>query len=173
MILEMHIVQQVMFGKVGLDLFDRRLSRQDLLGQIQEGNDWKFVNALLLFKHALKNALIPVVTIVGESLVFVAFMFLVVKPLLARHLPRWYERAAEQTTLMQYKVQERKENNQSDFLPHHLQRVLVISCVFRNAEGLRVHSFVDRDNASEGKVIQNFFNAVDKHVPQLVSWNGR
>jgi len=69
-------------------------------------------------------------------------------------------------------VQERKDNGQSDFMPHHLQRVLVISCVFRNAEGLRVHSFVDRDDASEGRVIQNFFNAVDKHVPQLVSWNG-
>ena len=26
--------------------------------------------------------------------------------------------------------------------------------VFRNAEGLRVHSFVDRDGASEGKVVQ-------------------
>ena len=69
-------------------------------------------------------------------------------------------------------LQERKDANQSDFMPLHLQRVLVISCVFRNAEGLRVHSFVDRDNASEGKVIQNFFNALDKHVPQLVSWNG-
>jgi 3'-5' exonuclease len=69
-------------------------------------------------------------------------------------------------------LKERKDNNQSDFLPHHLQRVLVISCVFRNADGLRVHSFVDRDNASEGKVIQTFFNALDKHVPQLVSWNG-
>ncbi|GAB3761331.1 3'-5' exonuclease [Ramlibacter monticola] len=69
-------------------------------------------------------------------------------------------------------LQERKDANQSDFMPLHLQRILVISCVFRNAEGLRVHSFVDRDNASEGRVIQNFFNALDKHVPQLVSWNG-
>jgi predicted PolB exonuclease-like 3'-5' exonuclease len=69
-------------------------------------------------------------------------------------------------------LQERKDNNQSDFMPLHLQRILVISCVFRNAEGLRVHSFVDRDNASEGKVVQNFFNALDKHTPQLVSWNG-
>ena len=68
--------------------------------------------------------------------------------------------------------QERKDKGQSDFMPLHLQRVLVISCVFRNAEGLRVHSFVDRDNASEGKVIQTFFNTLEKHVPQLVSWNG-
>ncbi|HYE40246.1 MAG TPA: 3'-5' exonuclease [Ramlibacter sp.] len=69
-------------------------------------------------------------------------------------------------------LQERKDANQSDFMPLHLQRILVISCVFRNAEGLRVHSFVDRDDRSEGRVVQNFFNAVDKHTPQLVSWNG-
>ncbi|WP_048438825.1 3'-5' exonuclease [Caenimonas sp. SL110] len=67
---------------------------------------------------------------------------------------------------------ERKERGQSDFTPLHLQRVLVISCVFRNADGLKVHSFVDRDDASEGKVIQTFFNTLEKHVPQLVSWNG-
>ncbi|MBL0917668.1 MAG: 3'-5' exonuclease [Hydrogenophaga sp.] len=67
---------------------------------------------------------------------------------------------------------ERKEKGQSDFMPLHLQRILVISCVFRNAEGLRIHSFVDRDGASEGKVIQNFFHSIEKHVPQLVSWNG-
>src|SRR4030095_9878711 len=68
--------------------------------------------------------------------------------------------------------EERANDGKSDFMPLHLQRALVISCVFRNAEGLRVHSFVDRDNASEGKVIQSFFNAVEKHMPQLVSWNG-
>jgi len=70
---------------------------------------------------------------------------------------------------------ERAEAGRSDFLPHHLQRVLVISCVFRNAEGLRVHSFVDREPegvSQEGKLIQTFFNTLEKHVPQLVSWNG-
>ena len=69
-------------------------------------------------------------------------------------------------------LQERKEKGQSDFTPLHLQRVLVISCVFRNAEGLKVHSFVDRDGASEGKVIQTFFKTVEQKQPQLVSWNG-
>ncbi|HEX5736992.1 MAG TPA: 3'-5' exonuclease [Hydrogenophaga sp.] len=67
---------------------------------------------------------------------------------------------------------ERKEKGQSDFMPLHLQRILVISVVFRNSEGLRIHSFVDRDGQSEGKVVQTFFNAVEKHTPQLVSWNG-
>ncbi|AOS78938.1 MULTISPECIES: 3'-5' exonuclease [Hydrogenophaga] len=69
-------------------------------------------------------------------------------------------------------VAERKEKGQSDFMPLYLQRVLVISCVFRNAEGLRIHSFVDKDCQSEGRVIQSFFQAIEKHVPQLVSWNG-
>jgi hypothetical protein len=67
---------------------------------------------------------------------------------------------------------ERKEKGQSDFMPLHLQRVLCISVVFRNSEGLRIHSFVDRDDQSEGKVVQTFFHAVEKHMPQLVSWNG-
>jgi hypothetical protein len=67
---------------------------------------------------------------------------------------------------------ERKEKVQSDFMPLHLQRVLCISVVFRNSEGLRIHSFVDRDDQSEGKVVQTFFHAVEKHMPQLVSWNG-
>jgi len=43
---------------------------------------------------------------------------------------------------------ERKAEGRSDFMPLHLQRVLAISCVFRNAEGLRIHSFVDRDGQS-------------------------
>ncbi len=68
--------------------------------------------------------------------------------------------------------EERQKDGKSDFMPLHLQRVLVISCVFRNAEGLRIHSFVDRDHQSEGKMIQQFYGAVEKHSPQLVSWNG-
>jgi 3'-5' exonuclease len=70
---------------------------------------------------------------------------------------------------------DRQSRGKSDFMPLHLQRVLVISCVFRNADGLRVHSIVDReaDGASqEGRVVQSFFNLVERHAPQLVSWNG-
>ena len=67
---------------------------------------------------------------------------------------------------------EREARGQGDFMPLHLQRVLVISAVFRNADGLRIHSFVDTDGQSEGRIIQRFFATIDKHVPQLVSWNG-
>ena len=67
---------------------------------------------------------------------------------------------------------QRTEAGKSDMAPLHLQRVLVISCVFRNADGLRVRSFVDREGQGEGSVIQTFFQSIDRHSPQLVSWNG-
>ena len=70
---------------------------------------------------------------------------------------------------------ERKERGKGDFMPLYLQRILVISCVFRNADGLRVHSIVDRETdgvSQEGRVVQSFFNLIERHQPQLVSWNG-
>jgi hypothetical protein len=80
--------------------------------------------------------------------------------------------AASDAEVYEAWLTERKDKGQSDFAPLHLQRVLVLSVVFRNAEGLRVHSFVDRDGQSEGRVIQQFFQSIEKHQPQLVSWNG-
>ncbi|OYV31382.1 MAG: 3'-5' exonuclease [Thiomonas sp. 20-64-9] len=65
----------------------------------------------------------------------------------------------------------RLEKTGSDFLPVHCQRVLVISCTFRNHEGLKIHSFVDQ-GGQEGQVVQSFFRVIEKHAPQLVSWNG-
>jgi predicted PolB exonuclease-like 3'-5' exonuclease len=70
---------------------------------------------------------------------------------------------------------ERAAAGKSDFLPHPLQRVLVISCAYRDAQGLRVHSFVDREpdgRSEEARVVQQFFATIEKRVPQLVSWNG-
>ena len=72
-------------------------------------------------------------------------------------------------------IADRTARGKSDFMPLYLQRVLVISCVFRNADGLRVHSLVDRETggaSQEAKVIQSFFNMIERHTPQLVSWNG-
>lgn len=77
--------------------------------------------------------------------------------------------------LLKEVLAEREAAGQSAFLPHHLHRVVTVSCVFRNAEGLKVHSFVDRGEPGQGqeaRVVQQFFHAIDKHAPQLVSWNG-
>jgi predicted PolB exonuclease-like 3'-5' exonuclease len=49
---------------------------------------------------------------------------------------------------------ERKAGGKSDMLPLYLQRVLVISCVFRNAKGVTVQSFVDRSGNEDGAAIQ-------------------
>jgi predicted PolB exonuclease-like 3'-5' exonuclease len=67
---------------------------------------------------------------------------------------------------------EREAAGKSEMLPLYLQRVLVISCVFRNAKGLTVQSFVAADPEQEGAIVQTFFDKIEKHQPQLVSWNG-
>ena len=72
-------------------------------------------------------------------------------------------------------IADRAARNKSDFMPLYLQRVLVISCVFRAGKSLQVRSFVDleRDGKSEeAAIIQEFFSKVDERRPQLVSWNG-
>jgi predicted PolB exonuclease-like 3'-5' exonuclease len=59
----------------------------------------------------------------------------------------------------------------SDFLPLHLHRVIVISMVFRDDEGLRIKSLVGGDD-DEGRLIQNFYRTIARYTPNLVSWNG-
>ena len=71
----------------------------------------------------------------------------------------------------EYIFQKRRANNGSDFLPHHLQRIVTISCVMRSDEGFRVWS-LSEPQLSEGEIIQRFFNGIEKYTPQIVSWNG-
>jgi len=65
----------------------------------------------------------------------------------------------------------RRQKTGSDFLPHHLQRVVAISCALREGDGFRVWSLGDLQE-DEGSIIQRFFDGIDKYTPQLVSWNG-
>ncbi len=67
--------------------------------------------------------------------------------------------------------QQRRAQNGSDFLPHYLQRVAVISCALRVGRDLRVWSLAGPEQG-EGEIIQRFFDGVEKFTPQLVSWNG-
>lgn len=66
---------------------------------------------------------------------------------------------------------ERREKTGSDFLPLHLHRVVAISCALRSDAGFRVGSIGSLTDA-EGSLIQAFFGMIDRHTPQLVSWNG-
>jgi 3'-5' exonuclease len=66
----------------------------------------------------------------------------------------------------------RVQTGSSDFLPVHLHQVVVISCVLRSDEGLKVFS-VGQPEAGEAGAIQRFFDGINRYEPQLVSWNGR
>jgi predicted PolB exonuclease-like 3'-5' exonuclease len=65
----------------------------------------------------------------------------------------------------------RREKSGSDFLPHHLQRVAAISCVFRDQHGFRVRS-LGTPADGEAALVQSFYRVIEKYTPQLVSWNG-
>ena len=71
----------------------------------------------------------------------------------------------------EFAFQQRRAVNGSDFLPHHLQRIVTISCALRDASQFRVFSLSEPDCA-EGQLIQRFFDGVERFTPQLVSWNG-
>lgn len=65
----------------------------------------------------------------------------------------------------------RRQSHGNDFLPHYLQRVLVISCVLQDRDSFKVWS-LGAAGESEGEIIQRFFDGIEKYTPQLVSWNG-
>ena len=67
--------------------------------------------------------------------------------------------------------QQRRAQNGSDFLPHYLQRVAVISCALRAGKDLRVWSLAEPEQG-EAEIIQRFFDGIEKFTPQIVSWNG-
>jgi len=67
--------------------------------------------------------------------------------------------------------QKRRAQTGGDFLAPPLHRVVVISCVLREGEGIRIFS-IGAPEAGEQEAIQRFFDGVERLVPQLVSWNG-
>jgi hypothetical protein len=66
---------------------------------------------------------------------------------------------------------ERRERIGSDFLQHHLHRIVAIGCAFRDDSGFRVRCLGNEDD-TEARQIQDFFRLIDRYTPQLVSWNG-
>lgn len=65
----------------------------------------------------------------------------------------------------------RRAKTGTDFLPHHLQKIVAISLVLCNTKQLKVWSLGD-ESSDEKELITRFFNGIDKHMPTLVSWNG-
>lgn len=68
--------------------------------------------------------------------------------------------------------QKRRVQSGADFLAPHLQRVVVISCVARDDEGMKIFS-IGEPERDERAAIARFFDAIERKSPQLVSWNGK
>lgn len=67
----------------------------------------------------------------------------------------------------------RQEKN-SDFMPHHLHKIVTISCVLRRQtdnDPLIIFSLPTTGD-DEADTIRQFFRAIEKYQPILVSWNG-
>ena len=65
----------------------------------------------------------------------------------------------------------RVKKNGSEFLAHHLQKIVAISIVFRHADQCKVWTLGDVD-ADEAEMIQRFFDGLERYTPTLVTWNG-
>jgi 3'-5' exonuclease len=69
--------------------------------------------------------------------------------------------------LMQLRVQK----TGSDFLAHHLHRIVAISVVLATRDRLAVWSLGDED-APESELVARFFEGLERYTPTLVTWNG-
>ena len=68
--------------------------------------------------------------------------------------------------------QKRRVQTGGDFLPPHLQRVVVISCVARDDEGIKIFTIGEPERDEKASILR-FFDAIERKTPQLVSWNGK
>jgi len=87
-----------------------------------------------------------------------------------RRINGWDESVSD-AAVAQRAFAARLEKTGREFLPLHLQRVIAISCIFRDDDGLRVRS-LGAEQDGEAKLVQDFFRTLEKYTPQLVSWNG-
>lgn len=61
---------------------------------------------------------------------------------------------------------------QSDFIRHHLQRVVAISVLLKTHDRISLWTLGDIDS-SEAEIVQRFFDGIERYIPTLVTWNGR
>jgi predicted PolB exonuclease-like 3'-5' exonuclease len=89
---------------------------------------------------------------------------------LRRLNPEWGPELSD-TEVIQSALAARQESHGSDFLPLHLHKIVVIGCVFRDAQGFRVRT-LGKPGDSEAVLLTAFFKTIGHYTPRLVSWNG-
>lgn len=73
--------------------------------------------------------------------------------------------------VVEFAQQQRRAQTGNDFMPHHLHRVVAISCCLRWSDKIHIGT-IGSPESSEAEIVGEFFRLIDKRTPQLVSWNG-
>lgn len=68
-------------------------------------------------------------------------------------------------------MKRREQTGDSEFLRHHLHRIVAISAVLRRADSVRVWS-LGEPTSDEAELIRRFYDGIEKYTPTLVTWNG-
>ena len=68
-------------------------------------------------------------------------------------------------------AQLRWQKTGSEFLPHHLHRVVAIAIVLHRGDTVRLWSLGD-PAAAEAELVGRFFDGLERFTPTLISWNG-
>lgn len=68
-------------------------------------------------------------------------------------------------------MKRREQTGDSEFLRHHLHRIVAISAVLRHGDGVRVWS-LGEPASDEAELIRRFYDGIEKYTPTLVTWNG-
>ncbi len=67
--------------------------------------------------------------------------------------------------------QKQRQASGSEFLRHHLHRIVAISVALRTADRFKVWS-LGTTESSERELLERFFEGIGRYSPTLVSWNG-
>jgi predicted PolB exonuclease-like 3'-5' exonuclease len=87
----------------------------------------------------------------------------------------WVDPQQTDAEAVEHVVARRVSEGQTAFLPPFLQRIWVFGCAFRDAHGFQVRCLGDGygyGDADETQRLRQFFGVIDRHTPQLVTWNG-
>ena len=67
---------------------------------------------------------------------------------------------------------QRRAETGAEFLPIEQHRIVAISVAFRSRDALKVWS-LGEPGVPERELIVRFFDGIEKHTPDLVTWNGK
>jgi 3'-5' exonuclease len=70
-----------------------------------------------------------------------------------------------------YSKRQQETGGATDFIRHHLHRVVAIAAAFREGDRFNLWS-LGEEGSSEEELVRRFFEGVERYSPTLVSWNG-